>query len=64
MSDYEQTNDPMKKALERKARRTVAERVALYYHSLLDRLETDAEGFFGRVMQIDAQRRSGATLRH
>ena len=64
MSDYRQTNDPMKKALERKARRTVAERVTLYYHSLLDLLETDTEGFFNHVMQLDAQRRSGATLRH
>ena len=64
MSDYGQMTDPMKKALERKGRRTVAERVALYYHSLSDRLETDAEGFFDRVMQIDAQRRSAATPRH
>ena len=47
----------MKRALERKARRTVAERVVLYYHSLLDSLETDAQGFFDRVTQLEEQSR-------
>ena len=57
MIDHGRTNDPMKRALERKARRTVAERVVLYYHSLLDSRETDAQGFFDRVTQLEEQRR-------
>ena len=58
MSDSGLTNEERKKAQERKARRTVANRLALYYHSLMDGLETDAEGFFDRVMQLEAQRRA------
>ena len=61
------TDDPVKKALERKARRTVAERVALYYHSLMDTLEVDAEGFFDRVTRLEEQRGGrgkGLTLGH
>ena len=45
----------------------MAKRLALYYRSLLDSLETDAEGFFDRVMQLEAQRQARAavlTLRH
>ena len=51
MDDVPQTKEQMLKFQERRARRSVAERAAGYYHSLLNVLEDDAEHFFDRVMQ-------------
>ena len=54
----EPLNDISRKVRGRRARATVARRLAAYYTVMISGLEADAESFFDRVMQIDAERRS------
>lgn len=54
------SNERKGKTDRRRARASVAQRMAAYYNSLVQGLEADAEGFFDRVMEIDAERRSAA----
>ena len=51
----EPQDDHARRNRERRARATVAQRVADYYNSLLNGLDMDADAFFERVMQAHGQ---------